>query len=248
MSPRDWRSAGDDGGSGMERGTGMDRMAAADLEELRLAVYGEFAATGRAATVDGLVRRLDASKERVLAGLRGLSDAHHLVLDGTGNQILMAHPFSSVPLGFSVMGTGVLWWGGCAWDSFAIPHLLPGEGPVLVATRCPACGTPHAWDVGGEAPPAGDQVAHFLTPVARMWDDVVRTCGNQRLFCGPACVDVWLAKTRNRRGDVLDLATLWRLARHWYDGRLEPGYVRREPGEAGNYFRQVGLRGAFWGL
>ena len=25
------------------------------------------------------------------------------------------------------MGARVLWWGGCAWDSFALPHLLPGS-------------------------------------------------------------------------------------------------------------------------
>ena len=46
----------------------------------------------------------------------------------------------------------------------------------------------------------------------------------------------------------MDLETLWRFAAHWYDGRLEPGYRRREPAEASAYFREVGLRGAFWGL
>ncbi len=46
----------------------------------------------------------------------------------------------------------------------------------------------------------------------------------------------------------MDLATLWRFAAHWYDGRLEAGYRRREPGEAADYFRSVGLHGAFWGL
>jgi len=63
-----------------------------------------------------------------------------------------------VPLGFSVMGARTLWWGGCAWDSFALPHLLPGEDEVLVATRCPACGRPHAWSVGRQRPPDGGQV------------------------------------------------------------------------------------------
>src|SRR6266516_3966472 len=68
------------------------------------------------------------------------------------------HPFAAVPLGFSVMGARTLWWGGCAWDSFALPHLLPGEDEVLVATRCPACGRPHAWSVGRQRPPDGGQV------------------------------------------------------------------------------------------
>ncbi len=51
-----------------------------------------------------------------------------------------------------------------------------------------------------------------------MWDDVVRTCGHQRLFCGEACVAAWLARSGHERGYVMDLATLWRLARGWYDG------------------------------
>jgi hypothetical protein len=87
----------------------------------------------------------------------------------------MAHPFSAVPLGFAVMGRSTLWLGGCAWDSFALPHLLPTESPVLVATQCPACLSPHAWNVDRERPRAGEQGAHFLVPTARMWNDVVHT-------------------------------------------------------------------------
>ena len=146
------------------------------------------------------------------------------------------------------MGAKTLWWGGCAWDSFAIPHLLPEEPDVLVATRCPACDTPHAWVVGREEPPVGDQVAHVLTPVPRIWDDVVHACGHQRLFCSRECVENWLAATDNDEGYVLDLPTLWRLARGWYTGRLDRGYVRRDPSSAAEYFRQVGLTGPFWGL
>jgi hypothetical protein len=160
----------------------------------------------------------------------------------------MAHPFSAVPLGFSVMGTRTLWWGGCAWDSFALPHLLRGEGEVLVATLCPACGCPHAWNAGSASPPDGGQVAHFLVPAARMWDDVVHTCRHQRLFCSEDCVGQWLRATGSARSYVMDLATLWRLAAHWYDGRLDRGYIRRDPGQAKEYLRSVGLSGSFWGL
>jgi hypothetical protein len=46
----------------------------------------------------------------------------------------------------------------------------------------------------------------------------------------------------------MDLATLWRLARGWYGGRLERGYRRREPSAAATYFGDVGLSGPFWGL
>jgi hypothetical protein len=218
-----------------------------DSEDLRLAVYRAFASEGGVPDATGLASRLGATPAAVEEGLRELAAQRHIVLDG-GGRIVMAHPFAAIPLGFAVMGRRTLWWGGCAWDSFALPHLLPDESPVLVATRCPGCSAPLAWNVGVDAPPEGEQVAHFLVPVAHIWDDVVHTCGHQRLYCSPACVDSWLAATGDPRGYVMDLPTLWRLARGWYAGRLDRGYVRRDPSQAADYFRGVGLRGAFWGL
>ncbi|MGH8937827.1 MAG: organomercurial lyase [Actinomycetes bacterium] len=217
-----------------------------DDEDLRLAVYQGFVSTGHAPSVGNLADRSGVAVDDVRAALGRLAAARHVVLDEAG-RIVMAHPFASVPLGFSVMGRRTLWWGGCAWDSFALPHLVVAEPDVLVATRCPACDAAHAWVVGRDGPPRGDQVAHFLVPVARMWDDVVHTCAHQRIFCSAACVDSWLGHTGNQRGYVMDLATLWRLAEHWYDGRLDRGYVRREPVAATDYLRGVGLTGRFWG-
>jgi hypothetical protein len=74
-----------------------------------------------------------------------------------------------------------------------------------------------------------------------MWDDVVYTCSNQRIFCSEDCVAIWLNESGHQRGSVLDLQTLWRLAAGWYAGRLERGYVRREPSAAADYLRSVGL-------
>ncbi len=216
-------------------------------EELRLTVYRTFAATGRQPSPAELQSTVGADEATVRAGLRELAGARHLVLDGD-DRIVMAHPFASVPLGFSVMGRETLWWGGCCWDSFALPHLLADEPDVLVATRCPGCDAPLAWVVGRDAPPPGAEVAHFLVPAAHIWDDVVHTCRHQRLFCSEACVDDWLGRTGNSRGYLMDLPTLWRLAQGWYAGRLERGYVRRDPGTAAAYLRGVGLEGPFWGL
>ncbi|WP_197377282.1 organomercurial lyase [Mycolicibacterium baixiangningiae] len=217
-----------------------------DDEDVRLAVYRSFAETGACPTVDVMSARLDTAPDDVRIRLRRLADERHLVLDG--DQVVMAHPFSSVPLGFSVMGVHTLWWGGCAWDSFAIPHLVDREPDVLVATRCPACDAALAWVVGRQSPPEGPEVAHFLVPAAHMWDDVVHTCGHQRLFCDEGCVEAWLVRNSFERGYVMDLGTLWRLARGWYAGRLEHGYQRREPADAAEYFHTVGLTGSFWGL
>lgn len=218
-----------------------------ELENLRVAVYTAFATTGRAPDTQRLANELGVDVAAVHHGLGELAQARHLVLDPEG-RIVMAHPFAAIPLGFSVMGRSTLWWGGCAWDAFALPHLIPDQSPVLVATRCPACDKALAWNVGTEAPPVGTEVAHFLVPTARMWDDVVHTCSHQQLFCSPACVDDWLVDTGNDKGYVMDLATLWEFARGWYAGRLDHGYTRREPSEATEYLRSVGLSGSFWGL
>jgi hypothetical protein len=218
-----------------------------DSEDVRLAVYESFAATGRAPTAPEIAYRFDRPEADVTGILADLASGRHLALDDAG-RITLAHPFSSIPMGFSVMGRETLWWGGCAWDSFALPHLVPGEPEVLVATTCPGCRRPHAWLVGRGAPPPGDQVAHFLVPTAHMWDDIVHTCSHQRIFCDEGCVDAWLAEAGRQRGYVMDLGTLWRLASHWYDGRLDRGYQRREPATAAVYLRDAGLDGPFWGL
>lgn len=222
-----------------------------ETETVRLAVFQAFAEHGRAPSVGELGAAISLTTDRVRGALRDLHASRDLVLDADGERIVMAHPFTSVPLGFSVMGPQTLWWGGCAWDSFAIPHLLrerPDVPEVLVGTRCPGCGAALAWVVGRQAPPSGAHVAHFLVPVHRIWDDVVHACGNQRLFCSEDCVERWLTSTGQPRGYVMDVATLWRLAQEWYAGRMDRGYQRRDPSSAAAYFAQVGLKGPFWGL
>jgi hypothetical protein len=222
-------------------------MTSVELEDLRLTIFRRFAENAPVGEPAALAETLGWSEGAVRAGLQALATARHVVIDDD-DRVLMAHPFASIPLGFSVMGRSRLWWGGCAWDSFAMPHLLPEESEVLVATQCPSCGCPHAWAVNRDQPPEGDEVAHFLVPVAHIWDDVVHSCANQRLFCSRSCVDAWLTATGNTRGYVMDLTTLWRLAQRWYEGRLERGYTRRDPITAAEYFREVGLEGPFWGL
>ena len=217
-----------------------------DIEALRLAIYRNFVTGGVGGRTNELAEEFGTSETTIQASLRQLADQHHIVLDEAG-AIIMAHPFTSIPLGFSVMGQRTLWWGGCAWDSFALPHILPEDDEVLVATQCPNCDRVLAWAVNNRKPPDGTEVAHFLTPTAHIWDDVVRSCANQRIFCSEECVHTWLAKTGQNLGYIMDLATLWHLASRWYKGRLDYGYVRRDPAAAAAYFLEVGLSGPFWG-
>ncbi len=222
-------------------------MQVSDLaERIRHVIYVHLATTGSAPDREVLASTLGTSPEELDAAMTELADAHHLVLrDG---RIELAHPFATRSFRFSVMGPSTLWWGGCAWDAFAIPNLVPAAPSVLVATSCPACETPHAWTVTNQGPPSGEQVVHFLVPAHRIWPDASHACENQQIFCSETCVADWLGRMGNTRGYVMTLATLWRLAEHWYDGRLDTPYERREPTQAAGYFRQVGLSGPFWGL
>ena len=215
------------------------------IQEVRLHIYRTFADLGKAPSVDQISEFLELPVAEVKNTLLQLAEGKHLVLNEE-YEIVMAHPFSSVPLGFSVMGEKTLWWGGCSWDSFALPNLLNQE--VVVATSCPNCKNAHAWRVNPENPPQGNQIAHFLLPTSKMWTNVVFTCGNQRIFCNEICLDTWLQNNKYEKGYVMSLDTLWSLATRWYDGRLDLDYQRRDPSTASQYFRQVGLSGSFWGL
>ena len=218
-----------------------------DTEDVRVAVYKAFRTTGRPPSIESLAEELQTRSDVIVESLSELAAQRHLVLNDAG-EIVMAHPFSAIPLGFSVMGTKTLWWGGCSWDSFALSHLVTEEPEVLVASRCPGCDRAGAWVVTREAPPVSDWLAHFLVPTAQMWDDVVHSCSNQRLFCSDECLNDWLRAHNYEKGYVMDVATLWRLASRWYEGRFDHGYQRREPAAARDYFKSVGLKGPFWGL
>ena len=217
------------------------------IEDVRLLVYSELAGAGRVDGADSLAARLDVPATVVDQSLQHLQDSRDLVLTDHG-EIVLAHPFAMRNFGFSVMGKDVLWWGGCAWDAFAIPHLVPDEPAALIATRCPGCGTPHAWNVTRDECTQGDQVVYFATPMRHVWDDVVHACSNQRIFCSDECVDAAIGRQPPAvTGVRFGIPTLWRLASRWYEGRLERGYRRRDPASATAYFHEVGLTGSFWG-
>ena len=214
-------------------------------KEVRFRIYDSFAKNGVAPTLEELAEHTSLGISEIQVILKDLASSRHIVIDDH-YRILMAHPFSSIPLGFSVMGSSTLWWGGCAWDSFALPNLLSTQ--VVVATTCPNCSQAHSWRVDPNMAPSGQQIAHFLIPTNKMWDDVVYTCGNQRIFCNESCLKLWLDATRNDYGYSMDLQTLWKLSQSWYEGRLNYDYERREPTSATEYFKNVGLGGEFWGI
>lgn len=72
-----------------------------DLEDVRLSLYRAFAEDGRPPGIDQLAEEFRVDEVAVRLSLRALAQARHLVLDER-DSVVMAHPFSTVPLGFAV--------------------------------------------------------------------------------------------------------------------------------------------------
>jgi hypothetical protein len=109
------------------------------LEDIRLTVYQSLATTGRLPVADRLAE-IAGSPVRAAEAIVKLAAQRAWAL-GSDGAIVLAHPFATTSFGYSVMSAQSLWWGGCCWDAFAIPHLVPNCGAVLVAGACPACVT-----------------------------------------------------------------------------------------------------------
>ena len=79
-----------------------------DVEQLRVEVYRTFAQTGRPPTIEELADEVAGETGEIRAALRRLARDRHRSLD-VDDAIVMAHPFSAVPLGCSVMSNDALW-------------------------------------------------------------------------------------------------------------------------------------------
>lgn len=138
---------------------------------LRTQIYGSFARSGRAPSLDDLAATTGASPARVKGSLLQLAHAHELALTDDGEAVSMAHPFSAFPTAYPVETSDFTCYANCAWDALAIPAVLRRDG--WTSTRCPASGEPlefgiRNWNVKGHA----DTVIHFLTPLRHAWDDI----------------------------------------------------------------------------
>jgi hypothetical protein len=80
-------------------------------ERVRRAIYDTFAVQGHAPDRQQIQGLAAADEAQVQEAIADLAARRQLVLDQSGN-VVMAHPFTTVNLGFSVMGKRTLWWRG----------------------------------------------------------------------------------------------------------------------------------------
>jgi len=113
------------------------------------------------------------AEEDVRGGWRRLHDAHAVVLDRNGRELLMANPFSAVETPHRVEADGRSWYGNCAWDAFGICAALGVDGRI--DSKCPDCGESISIDLREGRPNDESLVFHCLVPAEHWWDDIVFT-------------------------------------------------------------------------
>jgi hypothetical protein len=79
-------------------------------ERVRRAIYDTFAGQGRAPSDQQIQELARLGAGQVAEAVADLGRQRHLALDQSGN-VVMAHPFTTLNLGFSVMGETTMWWG-----------------------------------------------------------------------------------------------------------------------------------------
>lgn len=147
-------------------------MDTADVE-LRNLTYRLFVEEGRAPTADEVGAAAGVPVDEVLRGWRRLHEAHALVLNGAGTQLVMANPFSAVPSPFRVEAAGRWWYANCAWDAFGVCAALQADGRI--ETSCPDCGEPIEVGVRDQRPDDKSLLFHCLVPAEQWWEDIVFT-------------------------------------------------------------------------
>ena len=140
---------------------------------LRNATYALFVELGRPPSADEVATREGVTRVDVLGAWSRLHEAHALVLDATGTELLMANPFAAVPTPHRVWAGERWWYGNCAWDAFGICAALGTDGRI--ESICPDCGGQIAFEVVDGEPSEDDLVFHCLVPASEWWDDIAFT-------------------------------------------------------------------------
>jgi len=147
-------------------------------QTVQAAIYGLFADSATAPTVEQISARLRRTRPDVLRDYAELAARRLLVLEPDGETIRMASPFSGVPTQHRVLANCREYFANCAWDALGIAAALRVDAEVR--SRCEQSGEPLCLTVRqGEAPISKETIAdwrfHTPIPAAHWLDDIVFT-------------------------------------------------------------------------
>lgn len=148
----------------------------ADLAELdrrvRAFVYDGLIEGGKMPLSGKVAEGLEIGIEEVYEAFGRLKDAHVLVPQEQGTELLMASPFSAVPTAFVVETAEHSWWGNCIWDAMGIVAMVKKDARITAA--CGDCNDAMSLVVenGVLRMAEGEGIIHFSVPARRWWDNI----------------------------------------------------------------------------
>ncbi len=211
--------------------TVADRLRGARLtaeeECVRRRVLERFA-TGATVNLSTLAERSRIAPAQIREILRRLAAADLLVLDGTGEIVLAAYPFSSIPTPHRVHLSDREVFALCAVDALGVPPMLQKE--VRISSQCGYCGA----SVEIQARP--ERVTRYFPTETRVWfpaseDDCCpiaeSRCPNISFFCTSDHLETWRSVNGQADGVVLSLLEAFEAGREIFGSLLAEPSARQ---------------------
>ena len=182
----------------------------------------------------------------VYESLERLKTEKVVILDPHTKEITVAMPFSIVETPFRVL-TGEHTYHACsAWDAFGLALMVGGD--ATVTTTCADCEGPIVHRVVQKQLAEAAGVAHFAVPAAQWWNNIFYTFETIRFFRNDDHVLEWSAQTETPIGEIVPIANLWQLSRHWFENRMSPDWRKPQREVLQEMLRDHGFTGPFWSL
>lgn len=175
-----------------------------------------------------------------------LKTAKVVVLDPNSREIKAAMPFSVTQTPFRVLAGEHTFYGVSAWDALGIPIMMGGD--AVVATTCGDCEGPIVHRIEQKHIADAHGMAHFAVPAAHWWDNIDYTWQTIQFFRAEDHVQTWSAQTETPIGEIVPIARLWQLSRHWFENRMSPDWRKPQREVLQEMLRDHGFTGAFWSL
>jgi hypothetical protein len=215
--------------------TVADRLRGARLtaeeEYVRRWVLERFA-TGATVSLSSILERSRIAPTEIREILRRLATADLLVLDGTGEIVLAAYPFSSIPTPHRVHLSGREVFALCAVDALGIAAMLKQD--ARISSRCAHCGSP----VDIEARP--ERVTRHLPSQTVVWFPISSEdnccpvaesrCPTISFFCASDHLEAWRKANGQPPGVILSLLEAFEAGREIFGSLLaerSARYTRR---------------------
>ncbi len=210
--------------------TVADRLRGARLtaeeEYVRRRVLKRFA-TGATVSLGTLAERSRIAPTQIREILRRLAAADLLVLDGTGEIVLAAYPFSSIPTPHRVHLSGREVFALCAVDALGIAAMLKED--VSISSHCAHC------ESAVEIQALPEQLTRHLPSEPVVWfpiseDDCCPVaqsrCPNISFFCTSDHLETWWKGNGQPPGLVLSLLEAFEAGREIFGSLLAEPNVR----------------------